>query len=284
MIAPSLIGDLHSHTNRSDGLLTPMELVVKAEQAGMTVLAITDHDNMDAFRMLRDGGYNGPLNIIEGIEISCFEAGREVHLLAYYLDPDNEEIIKYEKFFRSDRERRAREMVERLQASRVTISFEEVVESAGKAPIGRPHVANVLVNRGIVSSIQQAFDVYLDVGKPAYVTKSPFSVSEAVQMVHRAGGVTSVAHPGRHYADPRLFLALVATGIDGVEVYHPSHWHVTREFYRLLSEQHDLLITGGSDYHGTRDYDERNFGVFGITADHLENIQTRVARFRHKGM
>lgn len=280
MTDPSLIGDLHTHTNRSDGLLTPHELVVKAEQAGMVALAITDHDNMDAFRMLRADGYNGPLHLVEGIEISCFEAGREVHLLAYYLDPDNEEIQKYEAFFREDRERRAREMVDRLKVARVNISFDEVAESAGKAPIGRPHVADVLVKRNIVSSIQAAFDAYLDVGKPGYVSKSPFPVSEAVQMVHRAGGITSVAHPGRHYADPRSFLTLVATGIDGIEVYHPSHWYVTREFYRVLSEQHGLLVTGGSDFHGSRDYDERNFGAFGVTAEHLDNIQTRVVRIR----
>lgn len=275
-----IIGDLHSHTDRSDGILSTQELVVKAEQAGFRVLAITDHDNMDAFRILRDGGYNGPLRIVPGIEISCFESGREVHLLAYGLDPDNEEIKEYEQFFRADRERRAREMVDRLQTSRVRITFEEVAETAGKAPIGRPHVADVLVRRGFVSNIQQAFDIYLDVGKPGYVSKSPFPVSEATQMVHRAGGLTSVAHPGRHYADPHTFLTLVATGVDGIEVYHPSHWFVTREYYRVLCEQHELLITGGSDFHGTRDYDERNFGVFGITEEHLHAIDERLATIR----
>lgn len=282
MTAPSLIGDLHSHTDRSDGVLSPQELVVKAEQAGMTVLAITDHDNLDAIRILRSEGYNGPLHLIEGIEISCFELGREVHILAYYLDPDNAEVIAYEKFFRADRERRALEIVDRLQAARVPISFDEVQESAGMAPIGRPHVANVLVNRGFVTSIQQAFDAYLDVGKLAYVAKSPLPVSDAVQMVHRAGGITSVAHPNRVYAEPRSFLALVATGIDGVEVYHPSHWYVTRQYYRVLAEQHELLITAGSDYHGSREYDERNFGAYGVTADHLEAIQLRVTQIRQR--
>jgi predicted metal-dependent phosphoesterase TrpH len=279
---PPIIGDLHTHTDRSDGILSTHELVVKAEQAKLTALAITDHDNMDAFRILRDEGYNGPLRIIPGIEISCYEGGREVHLLAYGLDPDVEEVQEYERFFRGDRERRGREMVDRLQASRVRISFDEVAETAGKAPIGRPHVADVLVRRGFVSSIQQAFDVYLDVGKPGYVSKSPFPVSEATQMVHRAGGITSVAHPGRHYADPHSFLTLVATGIDGIEVYHPSHWFVTREYYRVLCEQHNLVITGGSDFHGTREYDERNFGVFGVTADHLAAIDARIETIRSR--
>jgi len=284
MTDPHLIGDLHTHTDRSDGVLSPHDLIVKAEQAGMTVLAITDHDNLDAFRILRDGGYNGPLHLIEGIEISCFEAGREVHLLAYYLDPDNEEVQQYEKFFRADRERRGREMVDRLQQARVQITFDEVQERAGKAPIGRPHVAGVLVQRGFVTSIQQAFDAYLDVGKLAYVAKSPFSVSKAVQMVHRAGGITSVAHPNRVYSEPRAFLSLIATGVDGVEVYHPSHWFVTRQYYRVLAEQHNLLISGGSDYHGSREYDEKNFGAFGVTAEDLETIQLRVTQTRQRSM
>lgn len=275
-----IIGDLHAHTLRSDGVLSPIELVTKAEQAGFSVLAITDHDNMDAIRILRDGGYNGPLQLIEGIEISCVERGREVHLLAYYLDADNLEIQEYEKFFRSDRERRGREMVDRLKSVRVPISFDEVADVAGKAPIGRPHVADVLVRRGFVSSIQQAFDVYLDTGKPGYASKSPFPVTAAVEMVHRAGGVTSIAHPGRYYTDPQAFISLVDTGVDGIEVYHPSHWYVTREYYRVLSEQHGMLITGGSDFHGTREYDERNFGTFGITPDHLNAIQSRVFRVR----
>lgn len=275
-----IIGDLHAHTLRSDGVLSPIELVVKAEQAGFSVLAITDHDNMDAIRILREEGYNGPLQLIEGIEISCFEAGREVHMLAYYLDADNQEIQEYEKFFRADRERRGREMVDRLNMLRVPISFDEVVDVAGKAPIGRPHVAHVLVKRGIVSSIQQAFDIYLDTGKPGYAAKSPFPVAKAVEMVHRAGGITSIAHPGRHYADPHAFLTLVNTGVDGIEVFHPSHWYVTREYYRVLCDQHELLVTGGSDFHGTREYDERNFGTFGITSAHLDAIQTRVVQVR----
>lgn len=279
-MTPKVVADLHTHTTFSDGKQSPEELIAKAEGLGLTHISITDHDTMQAHRHLESAGYNGSVSIIPGVEISCFDLGREIHLLAYYLDYKNEEIIEYERFFRADRERRAREMVERLQKTRVRISYEEVADSAAGAPIGRPHVAEVLVRRGYVSSIQQAFDVYLDASRPGYAAKSPFPVSKAVEMVHRAGGITSIAHPGRTYSDGQSFLALIATGVDGIEVFHPSHWFVTREYYRVLCEQHGLLITGGSDYHGSRDYDNKNIGVFGVTTEHLDAIQIKTIRIR----
>jgi predicted metal-dependent phosphoesterase TrpH len=126
-----------------------------------------------------------------------------------------------------------------------------------------------------VSTIQQAFDIYLDVGKPGYAPKTPFPIAKAVEMVHRAGGILSVAHPGRYFTNPTSCLQLIETGVDAIEVYHPSHWYVTREFYRVLCSQHNLLITGGSDFHGTREYDEQNFGVFGVSESALKLLEDR---------
>ncbi len=275
-----VIADLHCHTTCSDGVLSPFTLIEKAESAGLHAMAVTDHDNMDAHRIFHAAGYTGSMRIIPGIEISCQESGREVHLLAYGLNFEDAAVIEYEAFFRADRERRAREIVERLSKARVHLSYDEVAEQAGSAPIGRPHIAAVLIRRGIVRNVQQAFDSYLDVGKPGYVSKSPFSVKDATDMVHKAGGITSVAHPGRYYTDAHTFLTLTSAGIDGIEVYHPSHWFVTREYYRVLSEQHGLLITGGSDYHGSREYDERNFGTFGVSETHLAAIDQRITEVR----
>lgn len=267
-----IVADLHTHTTCSDGVLTPIELVTKAEQRGLQALAITDHDNLDAHRVLRQLGYNGPLKVIVGVEISCYDFGREVHVLAYNVDTENARVQEYEKFYREDRARRGQEMVENLALARAPISYQEVVDEAAGAPIGRPHVATVLVRRGFASSIQHAFDMYLDIGKPGYAAKTPFPIANAVEMIHAAGGILSVAHPGRHFTDPHVFLPLLETGIDGIEVFHPSHWHVTREYYRVLCEQHGKLITGGSDFHGSREYDESNFGVFGVTRVAMENI------------
>lgn len=271
----NLVADLHTHTTCSDGNLSPIDLIDKALAKGFSTIAITDHDNMNAYRMLLEGGYNGPIQIIPGVEISCYDFGREVHILAYYLDPSNEEIRSYETFYREDRIRRAQEMVENLKACRVNISLQEVLDEANGATVGRPHVAAILVRKNVVSTIQQAFDVYLDVGKPGYAAKTPFPIAKAVEMVHRAGGILSVAHPGRYFTNPTSCLQLIETGVDAIEVYHPSHWYVTREFYRVLCVQHNLLSTGGSDFHGTRDYDEQNFGVFGVTESALKLLEDR---------
>lgn len=272
---PVLFADLHTHTTCSDGVLSPYSLVEKAEARGFSALAITDHDNIDAYRQLIAGGYNGALTVIPGIEISCYDFGREVHILAYYLDYQSEEIQSYERFYREDRIRRAQEMVENLRMCRVPISFQEVLDEAKGATIGRPHVAAVLVRRKFVRTIQEAFDMYLDVNKPGYAAKTPLPIANAVKMVHRAGGVLSVAHPGRAFMSPESCLDLIKTGVDGLEVFHPSHWYATREFYRVLCGQHGLVITGGSDFHGSREYDEANFGTFGVTEAALKSLENR---------
>jgi len=271
-----VVADMHCHTTCSDGLLSPSRLMEKAEAVGLQALSITDHDTLAAYDVLRMEGYNGPVKLIPGIEVSCTEDRRDIHVLGYHVDHKDQTLRTYIDFFKTDRERRAREMVERLQKLRVNISFDEVQDHAGKAPIGRPHVAAVMVQRGFSKNLQNAFDVYLDTGKPAFVSKAPYSVKMATDMIHGAGGIAVIAHPGKTYHDPRLFLGLRTSGIDGVEVYHPSHWYVTREYYKALAMQHGLLITGGSDYHGSREYDERNLGVFGVTQEHLDAIQEKL--------
>lgn len=271
----SLFADLHSHTTCSDGRLEIPDLVSKAVNVGLQALAITDHDTMEAHRWLRREGMPEDLLVVPGIEFSCNEFGRDVHILGYFLDPDHEELQRYEHEFRQDRESRARSMVSQLQGLGVKVTFDDVMDQAKTAPIGRPHVAAALIERGSVRTIQEAFDKYLDYGKPGYAARSPFHIREAVQLIRDAGGVSVVAHPHRTFTDPTLFLSLIATGLDGIEAYHPSHWPVTREYYRTLATQHRLLITGGSDYHGTRDYDEQNFGTFGVTQDLFEAVHTK---------
>jgi 3',5'-nucleoside bisphosphate phosphatase len=272
----TIYADLHTHTTCSDGLLSPIELITKAEQVGLRALSITDHDTMAAHAELKRGGYNGSVTIIPGIEISCFEAGRDIHVLGYHLDSHNTDVKAYIEFFKHDRDRRAMEMIDRLRRMGCAISYEEVVERAAGAPIGRPHVASVLIARGYASSIQNAFDKWLDRSKPGYVAKAPYSVRQAVDMVRAAGGVAVIAHPGKTYNDPRLFLGLISSGIDGIEVFHSSHWSVTREYYRVLAKQHALIMTGGSDYHGSRDYDDRNFGNIGVPIELYDALAARV--------
>lgn len=268
-----VIADLHSHTTCSDGILTPRELVAKAAFKGLKALAITDHDNMVAYRQLKQDGYDVDVRLIPGIELSCTTTGRDAHILGYFMDADSEELIRHEREFLDDRHRRAEVIVGKLNKIRVPVSIEDVLNHAGNAPVGRPHIASALVTRGFVRDIQQAFDIYLDNGGPAYAPRSPFSITEGISLIKRLGGVAIVAHPGKVYKDPQAFLALLAQGIDGVEAYHPSHWTITRDYYLTLAKQHDLLVSGGSDFHGTRSYDDSNFGTFGATQEMIDSIE-----------
>jgi len=274
---------MHSHTNCSDGVLTPTQLVEKAARHGFRALAITDHDTTAAHHDLEKLGEHPDVKVYTGIELSCYEHGKEVHILGYFVDKNSDELREYEVAKRGERSDRARMMVEKLNGLRVPITYAEVEDVAGTAPVGRPHIASVLVRRGVVGTIQKAFDVYLDTGKPAYEPRSVFTIKEATSLIARIGGVSVIAHPARTFMDPRLFLALVASGIDGIEVFHPSHWPVTREYYRMLAIQHGLLITGGSDFHGTRDYDEKNFGTFGATQEMFDAAHTRSLQRRVHG-
>lgn len=275
--------DLHTHTTCSDGLLSPMELVNKAIGRGLKALAITDHDTMEAHRILATSTVPSGIFIVPGIELSCVENGREVHVLGYFLDSENPDIIKHEAFARTDRMRRAQDMVSQLRKAGVNITMDEVIEQAKGALITRPHVAAVMVRKGFVANMSTAFEKWLEKGRVGYAERTIFSIRDAVTMVRLAGGVSIVAHPGRTYQDPRLFLALLSLGIDGIEVYHPSHWNVTREYYRMLTVQHHLLLSGGSDYHGSRDYDEQNFGTYGVSEDVLDAIHTKAVQRRLHG-
>lgn len=268
--------ELHCHTTCSDGLCTPEELVEKAIATGFRALAITDHDNMAAYRSLYADGYNNPsLQLIPGIEFSCEENGREVHCLGFYLRADHPDVLAYEDHSRSDRERRAQEMVSKLNAAGIRISYAEVEDEAAGAHITRPHLASILVRRGYAQTLSDAFSKWLERGRIGYAARSRYSIRDAVMLTRAAGGVLIVAHPGRTYQDPRLFLSLITLGIDGIEVNHPSHWTATKEYYRLLADRHALLITGGSDYHGSREYDEQNFGEYGATQEMVEALRLR---------
>lgn len=267
MIPANIVADLHTHTTCSDGKFSPDDVVEKAAARGIELLGIADHDTVEAHHLLRANGYNGHVRLLAAIEISCYEHGREIHLLGYAFDIDNPAMLQYATSQHTAREERARQMVERLCHFGRPISFQEVADVANGAPIGRPHIADVLVKRGHANSIQHAFDQWLDSSRPAYVPRSVFTVAEAVRLIHQAGGISSIAHPMRTFADPRSFLQLIASGIDGVEVFHPSHFFATREYYRVLAKQHGLMVTGGSDFHGSREYDDRNFGRFGLTQE-----------------
>jgi 3',5'-nucleoside bisphosphate phosphatase len=251
--------DLHTHSNASDGTDSPAELVHAAAAAGLDVVALTDHDTVgghaEAAKALDE--LDRPLVLVPGAELSCRIDGVSMHMLAYLFDPAEPALAREMDLVRNDRFRRAEAMVERCRDLGAPITWARVLEIAGDGSVGRPHVASALVEAGVVADIQAAFTPeWLGSRGRAYVGKHESDPFEAIALVKQAGGVTVFAHPGavkRGAVVPRSGLvALAEAGLDGIEADHADHDSATRESLRGFAAEHGLLVTGSSDYHGTR--------------------------------
>ena len=241
--------DLHAHTLASDGVLTPTELVEAAHRARLAALAVTDHDTVAALPEAAAAARPLGLRIVPGVEISAAQDGSSIHVLGYLFDADAPGWRDTLERFRDGRAERARAMVERLGEIGAPVELERVLQIAGDAPVGRPHIAEALLEAGHVDSFQGAFQKFIGVDRPGYVARPMPSPADAIHLIHSAGGVASLAHPGSTRRDD-LISGMVAAGLDAIEVWHPRHDKRTRERYQALADEHDLVPTGGSDYHG----------------------------------
>ncbi|MFE7808154.1 PHP domain-containing protein [Streptomyces sp. NPDC057430] len=248
--------DLHTHSTASDGTDTPAELVRNAAGAGLDVVALTDHDTTrgyaDAIAALPGG-----LTLVTGMELSCRVDGVGLHMLAYLFDPEEPALAAERELVRDDRVPRARAMVDKLRELGVPITWEQVARIAGDGSVGRPHVAEALVELGVVRDVSGAFTPeWLADGGRAYVRKHELDPFEAIRLVKAAGGVTVFAHPAavkRGEVVPESAIARLAeAGLDGIEVDHMDHDEATRARLRGLAKELGLLATGSSDYHGSR--------------------------------
>lgn len=242
--------DLHLHTHHSDGTRTPREVIDVAKRFGLGILSISDHDNLAAYFEAKSHADANGILLIPGIELSCEWQDVDVHILAYAFDPHDERIESRLRGFRESRQTRGYQMVERLRALGYDIKPERVDQLAAGGSMGRPHVARALVEAGYASSVSDAFDQFIGTGKPAYVPKQRFRIDEAVDLIHRAGGVLSVAHPTLYPNHQELVPAVLDAGIDGVEVFHPDVDEAARESYTNIARFRGKMITGGSDDHG----------------------------------
>ncbi|SFY51660.1 PHP domain-containing protein [Streptomyces sp. F-1] len=248
--------DLHCHSTASDGTDTPAELVREAAAAGLDVVALTDHDttrgHAEAIAALPAG-----LTLIPGAELSCRLDGVSMHMLAYLFDPEEPALLAERELVRDDRVPRAKGMVAKLNALGVPVTWEQVERIAAGGSVGRPHVASALVELGVVETVSDAFtEEWLADGGRAYVDKHETDPFEAIRLVKAAGGVCVFAHPAaakRGRTVPESAIAkMAAAGLDGIEVDHMDHDAETRERLRGLAKDLGLLVTGSSDYHGTR--------------------------------
>jgi predicted metal-dependent phosphoesterase TrpH len=244
--------DLHLHTTVSDGRLTPSELVQRCADVGLTIIAVTDHDTTAGIDDARRFGREHGIDVVNGIEITAVQDGVDVHMLGYFFDATQSDLLQFLADQRANRLRRAEAIAARLAELGMPIDADAIIAAArqqtGRA-VGRPQVARALIAAGHVPDMHTAFDRWLGTGKPAFVARTGPSPADVVAIVHRAGGIVSMAHPGRTNLD-ELIAPLATVGMDAIEAYHSDHDEDTVIRYRAMAESLGLLVTGGSDFHG----------------------------------
>ena len=249
--------DLHTHSNVSDGTDTPAELVVAARDAGLDVVALTDHDTFDGLDRAVAAGREHGVEVVRGMELSCMRRGQSVHLLAYGADPEAAALAEEMVRVREGRTGRLRPVLDLLAGLGVPVTEEEVMAQVGSSPsVGRPHIADALIAAGWVADRTEAFDRFLADGGPAHVGRYAIEVGHGIDLVHAAGGVAVIAHPwgrGRATLLPSEYLTELVEqhGLDGIEVDHQDHDAETRTELWALVDRLGVLGTGSSDYHGT---------------------------------
>jgi 3',5'-nucleoside bisphosphate phosphatase len=268
--------DLHLHTSASDGALTPVELVIRAAAARITILSVTDHDTVGGLDAARTEAAARGLTFVNGIEITAVEDERDTHVLGYFFDPSSERLAAFLVQQRDDRVRRVLEIARRLEAMDVHIDPEPLVARGleqGRS-VGRPHVAAALLAGGYVQSWDEAFANYLEKGRPAFVPRCGASAVEVIRVIHDAGGVASLAHPGLTRID-QLIPALAAAGLDALEARHSEHDPDAEARYRALAATLGLAVSGGSDFHADPDGRRCALGRVTMTADEFRELQAR---------
>lgn len=241
--------DLHCHTTASDGTLSPTELVRLAKEIGLKAIGITDHDTIQGWNEAEEAGNRYGLEILKGIELNTDWQGVEVHILGYEIRSDNSSLRKQLSQLRQARRNRMLQILQQLEKIGIRIFPEDVEKFAQGESIGRPHIAQTLVEKGYVSSIKEAFDRYIGYGAPAYVPRFKLTPEEGIHMIREAEGVAVLAHPGVHCLETSIPI-FVKQGLQGVEVSHSEHTLEDEIRYRKVALHYDLIMTGGSDFHG----------------------------------
>jgi len=273
--------DLHTHTVFSDGTCTPEDLVGRAAKAGLKTLAVTDHDTMDALPAARKAAAEAGIELVPGVEFgtpSRPDGAEEAHIVGLFLDAASPPLKKALTQFRKNRRERVVEIVEKLNRLGVVIRADDVFRQTGEDTVGRLHVARALLEAGHVHSIQAAFHKYIRVGRPAYVPRKRPPLGEIIALIHRAGGVAVMAHPGQTDVDGDI-PAMVEAGLDGIEVHYPEHSAKQRKHYLGIAKKYGLLVSGGSDFHGGNKANN-TLGSVRLSEDLVEALRERAESYR----
>lgn len=272
--------DLHLHSTASDGTLSPAEIISKAHEMGLTAIALTDHDSLAGIPEAVDAALKFSLTFIPGLEMSSEYGDRDVHILGYFIDYTQAHLIETLAELRVARVNRARTMVERLADLGLEIDFAEVEKYAHGGAMGRPHVAQVLVKQGLADDISDAFARLIGRGGPAYVSKHVLTTFQIIDLIHQAGGVAALAHPGPSRVDEPLLRVLKDGGLDAVEVWHTDHAPEQTRYFKQLAFELDLMVTGGSDCHGFGKSRGFVLGSLGVPDQIIEPLRAKANSYR----
>lgn len=268
--------DLHLHTNFSDGNLSPGQLINLSSEAGLSIISITDHDNVYALKAAIDRGKEKGIQVIPGVEFSVDINDTEIHILGYFIDYKNSYLLDYLNSLRKKRIARIKKIIEKLNSLGSKIKFSSLEGSlTPDISIGRPHIAMNLYKNGFVNSYYEAFVKYLGDDKPAYVKKPNPQAGEIINLISNLGGLSFIAHPGKLVRN-ELLNELIQSGIDGIETIHPSHSKEDTEYFNKIASDHFLLTSGGSDFHGGLKNDMKNFGNYYVSINEIINMKRRL--------
>ncbi len=265
--------DLHLHTYFSDGTFSPEELTGHGQRLGFAALALTDHDSVEGCARMAAACAAAGIEFIPGTELTAEYNDIELHLLGYCLDTQNERLLSEIAKFQAVRQDRIREMVAKLNRLNVPLEVEAVFALANCKSPGRPHVARALTKAGLVKNLDEAFERFLKKNRPAWVPKAKMSALEGVELIHQAGGLAVMAHPGLNHTD-EIIPALVDAGLDGIECFHTKHSTAMSERYLEIADKFNLLVTGGSDCHGFSK-GKPLIGTIKLPYEHVEKLRSR---------
>jgi len=268
--------DLHLHTNFSDGTFAPEELAARGRLLGFAALALTDHDTVEGCARMAAACTAAGMEFIVGTELTAEHDDVEVHLLGYLLDTQNPKLLSEIARFQAVRQDRIRQMAARLNQLNVPLQVESVFALANCKSPGRPHVARALVQARLVKNLDEAFERFLKKNRPAWVPKARMSALEGIQLIHQAGGLAIMAHPGLNRTD-EIIPALVEAGLDGLECFHTKHSTTTSEHYLEITDRYHLLVTGGSDCHGFSK-NKPLIGTVKLPYEHVERLREAASR------
>ncbi len=285
---PARRADLHLHSNASDGNLSPAAVVEEAKRCKIDAISITDHDSIDGVAEALQAGNEAGIPVVPGVEMSAYIHGPEgredeeyeLHILGYFIDIFNNNLIEQLQKLRDVRVERVRHIAAKLGTCGIDIEVERIINERSSA-VGRLHVALELIDQGVCKNVEDAFDRFLGTGKPAYVPKTKLTVPRTVEMIHQAGGCAVLAHPAYAEGVENIMDELKAAGLDGIEVHYPGHNARTEAFWMKIAQKNDLVITGGSDFHGNAANDVQ-LGQETVSFVEVHKLLVRAEKYRQE--